>query len=75
MRSLIEKYVARHTPAVSRDEIVKEVRANSAVTGVEVASRYTRGNVSIQSGEMIFEEDLGLQGAPHPHFAKRRTAK
>lgn len=65
-KRLVEDYFERHTPQVSRDKIAGEVRKRNEDSGAQVAARYSRGNVSIQMGEMIFKEDIGPAGAKPP---------
>ena len=45
-------------PAKTLEEVRAEVVARHDHIGAEMAARYTRGNVSIQEGAFLMEEDL-----------------
>ena len=51
-------------PAKTLEEVRVEVIARHDQIGAEMAARYTRGNVSIQEGAFLMEEDL-------PHGKKK----
>lgn len=66
MFKLLESYLSRGIAPVSREAIERDVAEENKAAGIAVATRYTRGNVAIQRGDMIFKEDLGPQGAAPP---------
>lgn len=63
LMNLIERYVDGKTPPVSRIEIQKAVEEKNKAIGLRVAQRYTRGNFSIQIGDVFLKEHLGAPGA------------
>lgn len=55
----IERLVARSVPEPSREAIRREVDRRNDEVATFIAARYTRGNVAIQRGDMLFSDDLG----------------
>lgn len=66
--NVIQKIISHFTPPTSRERVVEEVKLRNDMAAREMAARYTRGNVAIQRGDMIFSEDLGPRGAPNPQL-------
>lgn len=70
MFNLLDKYLEKRFPSPSMKDIREERESQNIQNGRRIASRFTRGNVSIQSDDFPDNNDRGQPGAMHPRLKR-----